>query len=41
MILEKEREEGFLIDWDMYVNIGPGAKLSRRIERTVDIFLWS
>jgi len=35
-------EEGeFLIDWDICVHIGPGAKLSGRIERTVGIFLWS
>jgi len=32
---------GFLIDWDMCVRVGSGAKSSRRVERTVGIFLWS
>ena len=32
---------GFLIDWDMCVRVGPGAKSSGRVERTVGIFLWS
>ena len=32
---------GFLIDWDMCVRVGPGAKSSERVERTVGIFLWS
>ena len=31
----------FLIDWDMCVRVGPGAKSSGRVERTVGIFLWS
>jgi len=31
----------FLIDWDICVHIGPGAKSSGRVERTVGIFLWS
>jgi len=32
---------GFLIDWNMCVCVGPGAKSSGRVERTVGIFLWS
>ena len=40
MILEGEGG-GFLIDWDMCVRIGPGAKSLGRVEKTVGIFLWS
>ena len=41
MILEEGEGGGFLIDWDMCVCIGPGAKSPGRVERTVGIFLWS
>ena len=41
MILEGGGGEGFLIEWDMCVRIGPGAKSSERVERTMGIFLWS
>ena len=41
MILEGGEGEGFLIDWDMCVHIGPRAKSSERVERTIGIFLWS
>jgi len=41
MISEGGGGGGFLIDWDMCVRVGPGAKSSGRVERTVGIFLWS
>ena len=41
MISEGRGGGGFLIDWDMCVRVGPGAKSSGRVERTVGIFLWS
>jgi len=41
MISEGGGGGGFLIDWDMCVHVGPGAKSSGRVERTVGIFLWS
>jgi len=41
MISEEEEGGGFLIDWDMCVHIGPGAKSSKRVEKTVGIFFWS
>ena len=34
-IMILERGQGFLIDWDMYVHVGLGAKSSGRMERTV------
>jgi len=40
MISERGGGRGFLIDWDMCVHIGPGAKSSGRVERTVGIFFW-
>jgi len=41
MISEGGGGGGFLIDWDMCVRVGPGAKSSGRVERTVGICLWS
>ena len=41
MISEGGGGGGFLIDWDMCVRVGPGAKSSGRVERTVGIFFWS
>jgi len=41
MISEGGGGGGFLIDWDICVHIGPGAKSPQRVERTVGIFLWS
>ena len=41
MISEGGEGGGFLIDWDMYVRIGPVAKSPERVERTVSIFFWS
>ena len=41
MILEGGGGGGFLIDWDMCVRVGPGAKSLGRVERTMGIFLWS
>ena len=40
-IMISEGGEGFLIDWDMCVCVGLGAKSSGRVERTVGIFLCS
>jgi len=40
-IMISEGGGGFLIDWDMCVRVEEGAKSSRRVERTVGIFLWS
>ena len=40
MILEEGEGGEFLIDWDMCVHVGPGAKSSGRVERTMGIFLW-
>ena len=41
MILEGGGGGGFLIDWDMCVHVGPGAKSSGRVKRTMGIFFWS
>ena len=41
IILEGRGGGGFLIDWDMCVHVGPGAKSSERVERTMGIFFWS
>ena len=40
-IMISEGGGGFLIDWDMCVHVGPGAKSSGRVERTVGIFIRS
>ena len=40
-IMISEGGRGFLIDWDMCVRVGPGAKSSGRVERTVGSCLCS
>ena len=40
-IMISEGGGGFLIDWDMCVRVGPGAKSSGRVERTVGSCLCS